>query len=237
MTVILLAATFILYYAHYYFFRDMHHILIYLLGDIAFVPVQVLLVTLFLDRILTRQEQVARLNKLNMVIGTFFSEVGNELLKKLSDVNTDYEKLVIDFKILKEREDKYFFIMAKRWKQYDAIDIIESEDFVCLKSFLKEKRTFLLMLLENPNLLEHESFTNLLWAVFHLTDEFIFRKDLVNLPEKDKEHLIIDMKRVYPLILAEWINYMKHLKKAYPYLYSMAVRTNPFDRDASIVVK
>jgi hypothetical protein len=30
---------------------------------------------------------------------------------------------------------------------------------------------------------------------------------------------------------------MKHLKENYPYLFSLAMRTNPFDADASVIVK
>jgi hypothetical protein len=30
---------------------------------------------------------------------------------------------------------------------------------------------------------------------------------------------------------------MKHLKADYPYLFSLAVRTNPFDANASVEVK
>jgi hypothetical protein len=30
---------------------------------------------------------------------------------------------------------------------------------------------------------------------------------------------------------------MKHLKANYPYLFSLAVRTNPFDTNASVEVK
>jgi len=50
-----------------------------------------------------------------------------------------------------------------------------------------------LRLLENPNLLEHEAFT-------------------------------------------EWLSHMEHLKSDYPYLFSLAVRSNPFDPNASIAV-
>jgi hypothetical protein len=40
---ILLSA--ILYLIHFAIFRDAHHIFLYLIGDIAFVPIEVLLVT------------------------------------------------------------------------------------------------------------------------------------------------------------------------------------------------
>jgi len=85
---ITLAAIFIIlsafvYGLHYLIFRDVHHIFIYMVGDLAFLPLEVFLVVVLLERILTRRETRAKLQKLNMVVGAFFSEVGNHLLKSL----------------------------------------------------------------------------------------------------------------------------------------------------------
>jgi hypothetical protein len=109
-------------------------------------------------------------------------------------------------------------------------------DLEKLKSFLIGKRNFLLGLLENPNLLEHESFTDLLWAVFHLTEELENRVDVKRLPDNDFAHLSSDIKRAYILLVVQWLSYMKHLKNDYPYLFSLAIRTNPFDPKASPIV-
>jgi len=86
-------------------------------------------------------------------------------------------------------------------------------------------------------LLEHESFTGLLRAVFHLTEELEKRKDFKKLPGSDIEHLAGDIKRAYVLIVNGWLDYMKYLKNNYPYLFSLAMRTNPFDETASLIVK
>jgi len=94
----------------------------------------------------------------------------------------------------------------------------------------------MLRLLENPNLLEHDSFTHLLWAVFHLTEELSNRRSVKDLPDSDYEHLSGDIKRAYVLLLSEWLDYMRHLKRNYPYLFSLAMRTNPFDPAASPIV-
>jgi hypothetical protein len=101
-----------------------------------------------------------------------------------------------------------------------------------LKNFLCGKRDFLIRLLENPILLEHTSFTNLLWAIFHLGDELAHRRDLKKIAKKDHEHINGDIKRAYLSLLSEWTNYMTHLKDSYPYLFSLAIRTNPFDPQA-----
>ena len=103
-----------------------------------------------------------------------------------------------------------------------------------LKRILLENGDFVLRLLENQNLLEHESFTELLWAVSHLTEELSHRQNLQNLTDADKKHLAGDMRRAYRLLMLEWLSYMEHLKKEYPYLFSLAVRTNPFDPTASV---
>jgi hypothetical protein len=34
-----------------------------------------------------------------------------------------------------------------------------------------------------------------------------------------------------------WLDYMRHLKADYPYLFSLAIRTNPFRLDASPVIR
>jgi hypothetical protein len=41
-----------------------------------------------------------------------------------------------------------------------------------------------------------------------------------------------DSKRVYSLVTREWLNYLSHLERDYPYLFSLAVRTNPFNPEA-----
>lgn len=106
-----------------------------------------------------------------------------------------------------------------------------------LKTLLIGKREFLFILLENPILLEHETFSDLLWAVFHLTEELAHRSDVKTLPDTDYEHLSVDIKRAYLSLVFEWLNYMKHLKNDYPYLFSLAARMNPFDPNATPEVK
>jgi len=53
----------ILYLIHYTIFRDSHHIFLYLIGDIAFLPIEVLLVTLIIDQLLSAREKRALLKK------------------------------------------------------------------------------------------------------------------------------------------------------------------------------
>ncbi len=95
---------------------------------------------------------------------------------------------------------------------------------------------FHLSLLENPQLIEHDSFTPLLQALFHLTEELMAREKLTGLPATDYAHLSGDINRVYCLLMIEWLTYMQYLKQNYLYLFSLAMRQNPFDDPASVIV-
>src|SRR4030067_1554729 len=233
----LMALSLIFYLIHYAVFRDSHHIFLYLSGDIAFVFIQVLLVTMIIDQLLSRREKRSLLNKLNMVIGAFFSEVGTHLLKLFNQFDSYNDQIRKDLTENNDWSNKAFSNMNKRLKDYNHHIESQKGDLLALRVFLQGKREFLLALLENPNLLEHEAFTELLWAVFHLTEELSFREDLRQLPDTDYNHLSVDIQRAYHLLIVEWLAYMRHLRDSYPYLFSLAVRMNPFNPNASAVVK
>ncbi|MDA3897600.1 MAG: hypothetical protein PF482_15810 [Desulfobacteraceae bacterium] len=74
-------------------------------------------------------------------------------------------------------------------------------------------------------------------AVFHLTEELSYRKKLASLPEHDRAHLCGDIKRVYKLLVTQWVDYMIHLKDFYPYLFSLEVRMSPYNPEASAITK
>lgn len=232
LALILVALSTVLYVVHFAIFRDSHHIFIYMLGDIAFIPVEVLLVTLVIHQLLSRREKRAMLQKMNMVIGAFFTEVGTELLKSLSEFDSHVDTIRTRLVPTGNWSDQRFRDASGAIKSHKGAIECTREDLARLRSFLGEKGDFVLRLLENPNLLEHDAFTDLLWAVSHLAEELAYRKNLRELPDTDRAHLISDVERAYKLLIAEWLDYMKHLKDNYPYLYSLAVRTNPFDPEA-----
>ncbi|MCJ7444315.1 MAG: hypothetical protein MUO26_07275 [Methanotrichaceae archaeon] len=114
---------------------------------------------------------------------------------------------------------------------------VAKTDLENIRIDLQMHRDFMLRLIENPLLLEHESFTTLLLAVFHLIEELTIRPDLSGLPESDLFHLSGDIKRAYGMLVNEWLDYMNYLRKNYPYLFSLAMRTNPFDQVSSPIVR
>jgi hypothetical protein len=224
---VLAGASLALYLVDYVVLGDSRDIASSFLGNLAFLPVYVIFITLIVEQIVEKQERQAVMRKLNMVIGVFFSEVGNRLLKELSAYADACAEL------------KHHLLVSGTWKDGEfakALDYLRRTDLKVscdgcdknrLKGFLIERRSFLVGLLENQNLLEHDQFTDLLWAVFHLVEELDARPSFDDMPQSDIEHLDGDIKRVFGHLSREWVLYMQHLKADYPYLFSLAVRLNP----------
>jgi hypothetical protein len=235
--VLLLAASLALYVLQIALFHAPRDTFFYLFQDLAFIPIQVLLVTLILNQLLNVREKLTMLNKLNMVIGAFFSEVGTGLLKSFSGFDCHFNEIRKDLIVANDWTDDKFATVIKSLCALDFHIDYTKNDLSALGDLLAGKRAFLLGLLENANLLEHETFTELLWAVFHLTEELTMREDFTQMTIADGTHLAGDIKRAYVILIAEWLAYMRHLKNEYPYLFSLAVRTNPFDPKAEVVIK
>jgi len=233
----LLAMSALFYTIDYFAFDGLRSSMgFYTLLDIAFIPLNVLIVGLFINKLIQARERQELLHKMNMVIGAFFAQTGSDLIAALSAFDADIE------------DDREHMLFKGDWTSADferhreAIKgdhhamALTAGDLEALRDLLREQRPFVLGLLQNGNLLEHASFADMLWAVSHLSEELTARRDLGALSEGDVAHLQLDMARAYGRLLGEWLLYVRHLKAHYPYLFAFAVRTNPFDPTAVIEV-
>ncbi len=235
LAAVLLLLSGVIYLIHYLLFRDAHHIFIYLVGDLAFLPLEVLLVVVIIERILTRRETQAKLQKLNMVVGAFFSEIGDYLLRSLLPHFHNKEEISQHLNV-SAGWTKNDFRKAADFAYNLPVDVdCRNLDFDQLREFLSQRREFLLTLLENPSLLEKDRFTDLLWAVTHLDEELEARRFLGNLSDKDLDHIADDIRRMYDHLASEWLDYVEHLKYKYPFLFSLVLRTHPFQASPSPV--
>lgn len=240
--ILLVIASIILYLVNLFIFKNILNTEYYFSIDVAFLPIEVLFVVLVIDSVISSREKRILLEKLNMVIGTFFSEIGTDLLEKISEYDSNKETIRKKLIMTDEWTENDYLDAAEEIKRYEfnlnicgdpkSIEFLEN-----LKELLEEKRNFLLVLLENPNLLEHETFTDLLRAVFHLAEELDKRKDLGKLSDADYLHLKGDTGRAYGLLIYEWLTYMEHLMNNYPYLFSLAIRVSPFDPNAKVEIE
>ncbi|AMD17652.1 hypothetical protein TL18_06230 [Methanobrevibacter sp. YE315] len=232
----------IIYGSNYLVLGDAEHIISYIWTHLGFIPVDILVVAFLLDEIIERKEKEAMLEKLDMLMSTFFSEIGNDLIKQLSAVNkykTDTENLkLIKNWSQKDYENKLAELKDKSIDFRADIAPEQREEFLeNLRELLVNKREFIINLINNPNLLEKEEFTGLINAILHLDEELEHRKDLALVNETDFGHLNGDMQRVYDKLVHEWVYYLKYLDKHHPYMIALIIRTNPFDENADVYVK
>ncbi|MDD4238370.1 MAG: hypothetical protein PHT62_07425 [Desulfotomaculaceae bacterium] len=232
----LIILSLVVYLLKFIILGDPNNTYYYVFNALGFLPLNVLLVTLVLNKLLILRSKRERLQKVNMVIGIFFSEVGTELLACFSKQDPLLDKIKKRLIIGENWSEIEFTSVSNELKTYNYQVEARTIALKAIHQRLSGKRDFLLRLLENPVLLEYESFSELLRAVFHLTEELDWRKDLNSLPDSDLQHIASDISRAYEHLVVQWLAYLQYLNENYPYLFSLALRTNPFDENSTPIV-
>ena len=226
-----------LYFLFYVLFHELEFIYHHFLVDLAFLPIEVFLVATIFEKLMGRREEEARRERMHMVIGSFFYEIGTDLVRSFATYNHKANKSEYDYN-LNQSWTKADFTRFKNNLDKIVPELkVDATQLTELKELLIAKRDYLLRFMENDNLMESEHFSQLLLAVFHLFEELQLRPDLHNLKPGDYAHLSGDVRRTYLLLNEQWIDYLFHIKENTPYLFSLAVRTNPFNPEASVEVK
>jgi hypothetical protein len=194
----------------------------------AFLPVQVIFVTFIINRFLNIMEKRKNAKKINVIISAFYVEAGASIMRTMSEFSQNHNEVSIaiqkEFKKINVNETKGF-VKSLNFDIYADPNKLDK-----LSVLLAEKKAFTLSMLENSNLMEHDSFTDMLWAVFHVADELQTRGDLKNLSKGVVNHLSNDILRAYSALVQEWIAYMFYLHTDYPYLYETAKNKSPFNK-------
>lgn len=236
LAIILIALSVTFYWLQNTIFHEPDQSGFYFFQDLAFLPLQVLLVTLILDGTMKAREKRVRLNEINILVGAFFSELGSEAIRQMKPFVTNMEGIMNLVDIKGTYDDRTFKDAADAVMRYDFRVDSSIGDLKEIGGFLYQKKSTILGMFQNPNLLENNRFTSMLWAAYHVMDELQNREDLSALPQSDLKHLSGDIERAYRLLVVEWIFYMRHLKEKYPYLFSLAVRKSPFSGNKSVIV-
>jgi len=188
------------------------------------------------ELMLLKRESRERAKKINMVLGVFYSEVGNHLLGLFSSYDPEMDQLRQHLLVKSTWTMREFRIVQREVHRHNCAVDMGRVNLLALRDLLAGRRNFLVRLLENPVLIEHEAFAETLLAIFHLTEELAYRPDIDHTPEADAKHLAGDISRAYRSLLNRWLYYMENLQEHYPYLFSLALRVNPFDPQASPVI-
>lgn len=219
VSLILVAISVIMFIIHYLVFGQAVNTAYYSLMNLCFIPINSLVVTLILERLIDYKAKQERMEKLNMLIGLFFTEVGYKLMHLIIKVDKRGKNSITLFNDLDEVKNQV--------EKHKYIIDIEEVDLDKIMDVLLENSNLLVDLISNENIMQHEIFTDLLMSVIHLRDEIIFYKNDKN-NQLDISHLEKDILRVYRNITIQWVDYLKYLNKSYPFLYDNAIRVNPF---------
>ena len=186
--------------------------------------------------LLNRREKLVRQQKLHMIIGVFFSELGTRLMKLFAGSDSGIWRLNEGLVITTKWQAADYSAARKLLSEHEFAVNSREADLEAIFNLLASRGDLLLRLYENPFLLEHQSFTELLRAVLHFKEELLNRERFDGLPDDDYAHLSGDIRRVYTILVSEWLFYMQYLQKNYPYLFSLAVRLNPFNKQGAVII-
>lgn len=219
VSLILIIISGIMFFMHYLIFGQAENTAYYSLMSFCFIPINTLVVTVVLENLIAYRAKKERMNKINMLVSLFFSEIGYDLMGIFIKSDFTLENYKSSFTNLDDMESTL--------KNHSYSIDMNKIDLQLLENKLVENKDLFINLMSNENILDHYLFSNLIISTLHLRDELIFRKNKAII-SSDIVHLKEDSLRVYKNIVIQWIEYLHYLKKHYPYLYNNALNINPF---------
>jgi len=227
LVLILTVSSVCIYLVQFYLFKKPDETIFYLFQDLAFVPIEAIVVTLILNNLLNVMEKRQKMKKIHVIISAFFAEIGITVISELIKFNQNNHEFCQKF-VLTNFNKNTMKSLKKTAGEFEYKIKVTPPSLENLSLILNEKKPFMISMLENSNLSEHDSFTDMLWAVFHVADELQSRGNIKDFSEDDLKHLANDVLRAYKAIIIEWVNYIKYLNYDYPFLYAAAIKKNPF---------
>lgn len=218
------------YALHYLIFRDFHHIAIFFVHDIAFLPLEALLVTLVFDKLLERSHANENHDKRSLIESVFFSESGCDMLQYLRSCDPDSAALRDRLALNADWKQRDFIAAAAFLKSYPFRLDPERLDFYGLHHHLSTRHSYFLKVIENPALMQHDDFTQLILSIYLLWEELECRDDLCCLPADDRARLCGLAETIYARLTDEWLDNAQSIRVHQPLRLNKIIQTNPFTK-------
>ncbi len=220
VVILLLLISVIIYALQIFIFHDPQTTAFYIFQDFAFMPATIAIATLVVGKLMDEQEKKEKVEKTKMLTSTFFTGIGTAITTELLEIAEPKEHLanIIALRCtdanLKQKQDNI--------RQMEIKINLTKEVYESVMQKFETAQTSLLVLSSNPMLFEHEDFTDLLWAIFHLIDEYHLRDDFNTLDDHVLHHLNKDFEQMLRLLLINYIANAKYLRETYPHFYESA---------------
>lgn len=234
IAIVLVIVSLILFYIQSRLFNDSSYIVSLIFANIAFIPLNTFFTAFIIENLIEKRNTYHKMEKLIMIKGVFFSEFGSELLEKLIKYDSDSNYISLEAHVNKNWGTKEFKEFNRVIDSHKFESNINRIQLLEISELINKNKDFLLSIITNPVLMEHEIFSDMTVALFHLKEELQDIYINTNYLCCDDAHLRDDIKNLYRLMTKNWAAYMKHLKDAYPALFVKAMIHNPFNTNISI---
>lgn len=218
-SIILVAVSVTVYLLQVLIFRDPRTTEFYIFQDFAFLPISIAVATLAVNALMAEREKRDKIAHTSMLRSQFFTGIGVPMLGVLAGCCSAQGRLPVlpENGSQKDRDKTKADLMALPLSVH-----LDKAAYDRVRELLEGSRTELLILGSNPDLMEAECFTQLLWGCFHLLDEYRLRGDWAALKAEDISHFEEDFAQVLKLILVNNIDNAAYLRANFPNFYGAA---------------
>lgn len=219
---ILIAISVVIYALQIIIFDDKRTTAFYIFQDLAFMPITIAIATLVVGDLMNRRQQKEQQEKTRMLTSSFFTQMGTDLIDTMiqDSANAGELKQLMQSPL---QSDKDVQKVQVQLQSADLAFTLTEEVYDRSMDLILKNQLSLLTLSSNPLLLEHECFTEMLWGIFHLNDEFRLRGKYSELDEAGREHMQEDFIKVFRLLLINRAANLKYLRDTYPNYYSASL--------------
>lgn len=228
LILLLLCASALLYAIHYLIFRDLHHLAIFGLHELAFVPLEVILVTLGLDQLVEKTHREEARSKVSIIETLYFNESGGTMLRYLTSFDPDAARLRELLQVTEDWHSSDFRQAIRQLKSYPFLLDLDRIDFFGLHYHLSQRHEYYRSMLENPALTQSEAFTEMIMKIYLLWEELDGRTNLYQLPEKDRSYLAELLHEIYRELTEYWLDNVYNHSIHNRFRLHRAVESNPF---------
>lgn len=228
LILLLLCASALLYAIHYLIFRDLHHLAIFGLHELAFVPLEVILVTLGLDQLVEKTHREEAGSKVSIIETLYFNESGGTMLRYLTSFDPDAARLRELLQVTEDWHSSDFRQAIRQLKSYPFLLDLDRIDFFGLHYHLSQRHEYYRSMLENPALTQSEAFTEMIMKIYLLWEELDGRTNLYQLPEKDRNYLAELLHEIYRELTEYWLDNVYNHSIHNRFRLHRAVESNPF---------
>lgn len=226
ITIWLLIST-IIYFFHYIIFGDLRQTLSGIILSLGYVPIGIIYQELIVDKILDKKQKLNSIEKINVIIGAFYNEVGNSLINILSKGDKKIDIVREEINVNSNWSNEKFQNLIELLKVNTCEIDINKIDIRKIVKLLNHKDTLIINLMINQNIKEYKGFIQLLIVLIYLRDQLQFVTSMESVDDFKYKTIKEEVCKSYNILLIQWVLYIKELKDIDYDLFLKVINNSP----------